>query len=259
MTKRIAEIPVGELARLSGVTVRTLHHYDAIGLLRPTHVQANGYRTYGRAELLRLQEILFYRAFGLSLAEIRDVLDDEAGALARLTAHRARLAAQVTRTQDLLDTLDRTIATLKGDDTMTDANLYAPFSPAKQADYEAWLIAAYGEGMVDKIAASRSAVVNMPKGTAGAMRDLEEIESALVTSYEVGLAPDDKALVPELDRHRALIAGLWGRPCPPDAYAGLARMYEAHPDFVARYERLAPRFSRWLPDAMRAYAAGSSA
>src|SRR3546814_7654577 len=79
-------------ARAAGISVRTLHHYDAIGLLKPGHVGANGYRYYGKEELLRLQQILFYRELGLPLAEIAAVLDDPAfDPLAALREHRAAL------------------------------------------------------------------------------------------------------------------------------------------------------------------------
>ncbi|MDX8353437.1 MerR family transcriptional regulator [Cognatiyoonia sp. IB215182] len=259
MKTRIKEYGVGELARLSGVTVRTLHHYDATGLLRPAHVAANGYRIYGRDELLRLQEILFYRAFGMSLAEIADVLDSESEALVRLRAHRAKLAAQAAKTADLLATLDRTIATLMREADMQDQDLYAPFDAATQTGHEDWLIDTYGPDMAVKIAVSKEAVAAMPNGIAGLMDRLRESEAELVGAFKKGVVAGDRKLVPMLDKHRALMADFWGDACDPNAYAGLADMYLAHSDFVARYERLAPRFSQWLPAAMKAYAAEISA
>lgn len=71
-----AQHPVGEVARLAGVTVRTLHHYDEIGLLRPTGRSAAGYRLYDRADLERLQQILCYRELGFELDKIAAILDD---------------------------------------------------------------------------------------------------------------------------------------------------------------------------------------
>ena len=251
---RIKAYSVGQLARLSGVTVRTLHHYDAIGLLRPAHVAANGYRTYERSELLRLQEILFYRAFGLSLQEIADVLDGEADALARLRRHRGRLAAQVEEATTLLATLDRTIADLTKETMMPDTDLYTPFDAATQTAHENWLLETYGDEMATKIATSKAAIAQMPDGMAGAMKELNAMEGQLVTAFQSGARVGDRALVPIFDAHRALMALLWGDACDADAYAGLADLYLAQPDFVARYERLAPRFSQWLPKAMKAYA-----
>src|SRR4051812_13151083 len=89
---------VKQLADLSGVSVRTLHHYDAIGLLKPASVGSNGYRQYGREELLRLQQILFQRELGLSLEQIRRAQDapgfDRAKALRE---HREKLLQEAER------------------------------------------------------------------------------------------------------------------------------------------------------------------
>jgi len=81
-------LTVGQLADLSGVSVRTLHHYDALDLLKPALIRPNGYRYYKQSELMRLQEIMFYRAGGMSLANIKALLDGPASALERLQKHR---------------------------------------------------------------------------------------------------------------------------------------------------------------------------
>ena len=248
---------MGALARLSGVTVRTLHHYDAIGLLRPAHVAANGYRSYGRAELLRLQEVLFYRAFGLSLHEISAVLADEVDVVVRLRAHRDRLSAQAEEAARLLDTLDRTIATLTKDKDVSDHDLYAPFDAATQTAYEDWLIETYGPEMAAMVATSKEAIAALPDGMAGAMQELKAIEARLVDAFQAGVP--QAALAADLAAHRALMSRLWGEDCTPEAYAGLADLYLSHADFIARYERLAQGFSQWFPKVMKAYAAEISA
>jgi len=102
---------VRQVAKAAGISVRTLHHYDAIDLLKPGHVGANGYRYYGREELLRLQQILFYRELGLPLAGIAAVLDDPAfDPLAALREHRTALDARIGHYRTLIRTIDRTIA-----------------------------------------------------------------------------------------------------------------------------------------------------
>jgi len=254
MTQRIEELSVGDLARKAGVTVRTLHHYDTIGLLKPRWTGANGYRLYGRDEALRLQEILFYRALGLTLADIAALLSGDADQLARLTAHRAALAAEVDRQQGLLATLDDTIAHLRGNKDMTTDDLYAPFSEEKQAEYEAWLVTTYGPEMAESIARSKDAVAELPEGMAGAMEEMRDLEAALAAAFEAGEAPESRAMHETCEAHRALMSRLWGRDCPAEAYAGLGQMYLGHPDFVARYERISPRFSQWLPATMAAHA-----
>lgn len=254
MTKQIEEYSVGQLARLSGTSVRTLHHYDELGLLKPAYVGENGYRHYRRAELLRLQEILFYRSVDMTLAEIADVLNGPEPPVDRLLRHRERLAEQARKTADMLNTLDATIAHLQGDRTMAIEDLYKPFTAERQAEHEAWLIETYGGDMAERIAASRIAVETLPEGLEGAMADLRNIEGRLVAAFEAGADPASEALHDTLEDHRGLMARFWGQDCSAEAFEGLAEMYRTHPDFIARYEQLSPTFSEWLPNAMIAHA-----
>src|SRR5688572_11861287 len=132
---------VKQLARLSGVSVRALHHYDEIGLLKPSFLGVNRYRYYGREELLRLQDILFHRELGVPLQEIARLLAyDGRDRLAILSQHRAMLAERIERSRQLLGTIDRTIAELNGAGTMKDSDMYTGFSPEKQAEHEQWLV-----------------------------------------------------------------------------------------------------------------------
>lgn len=246
MAKRIEEYTIGELARAAGVSVRTLHHYDALGLLKPAHVAANGYRLYGRAEAERLQEILFYRAAGMPLAEIAALLA-EGNPTQRLEAHREKLADDLACIGQILAALDRSLAALKGETTMTIDELYKPFIPEKQADHEAWLIETYGAEMAKAIQASKTHLENAPEGMEERMAALKEIEAALVAAYEGGVPPE----AADTEAHRAWVADMWGKPCTKEAYAGLADLYLAHPDFIARYESLSQGFSQWLTRAMK--------
>src|SRR5690349_16977752 len=113
------DLTVKRLSRLAGVSVRTLHFYDEIGLLRPARVGANGYRYYGQTALLRLQQILFYKELGLSLEEIAEVLDRPGfDVAAALLEHRRALEQRLGRLHRLIATVDQTIAYLKGDTVM---------------------------------------------------------------------------------------------------------------------------------------------
>lgn len=153
------DLTVKQLAAISGVTVRTLHHYDEIGLLKPAHTGENGYRYYGRRELLRLQRILFHRELGTPLGEIADLLaregEDEVGVLMR---QRERLEAERARYGVLIGTIDLTIASIRGETPMSNADLYKGFNAQKQADYEAWLIERFGASMKGSIERSREAL-----------------------------------------------------------------------------------------------------
>src|SRR5260370_18180221 len=153
LTKATAmELTVKRLSKLAGVSGRTMPFYDEIGLLRPGRVGANGYRYYGQAALLRLQQILFYKELGLSLEGIAEVLDQpEFDVATALVAHRQALEQRLGRLRGLIATVDRTIAYLKGDTTM-DAKeakeLFAAFSDEQQAEYEIEAEARWGASNV---------------------------------------------------------------------------------------------------------------
>src|SRR5580765_8389280 len=106
---------VKKLSALSGVSVRTLHFYDEVGLLAPAYLRANGYRFYEEPQLLTLQQILFYRELGLELRQIKQILGRaDFEKVAALASHRDVLEQKLARTRTLLNTIDRTINHLKG-------------------------------------------------------------------------------------------------------------------------------------------------
>ena len=254
------ELTVKQLAAISGVTVRTLHYYDEIELLKPATVAANGYRYYGRKELLRLQRILFHRELGVPLSDIAAMLDREGeDQIGILQQHRQKLETERERYRILIGTIDRTIAELKGETTMKNADLYKGFSPEKQAGYEAWLIERYGEPMRGGIERARKAFARMspPEQTAfleAQGKELYEVEQALAGALREGVDPASGAIERLIRRHRAWVAAMWGQPCSPKSYSGLADLYREHPDFVARYESIEKGFTDYLTRAMKLYA-----
>jgi DNA-binding transcriptional MerR regulator len=249
---------VKQLARLSGVSVRTLHHYDEIGLLKPSFLGENRYRYYGREELLRLQDILVYRELGVPLSEISRLLEVEGrDRLAILSEHRTILADRLKRSRQLLRTIDRTIAELQGDTTVKDKDLYKGFAPEKQAEYEDWLVDRYGGDMRQQIEESKAGLASLGSDEmAVRMAEGEAAGSALAEAFQRGAAPDDTVNDPLLERHHAWIAAMWNKPCPPEAYSGLADLYLEHPDFRAKFDGDGGEgFTEWLNAAMKAYAA----
>jgi len=243
---------VKQVAKLSGVSVRTLHHYDEIGLLKPDSVGANGYRYYGKDQLLRLQQILFHRELGFPLEQIRQVLDaldfDRAAAL---KAHRARLEAEARRYRRLVRTIDETLADLEGARRMDDKDLYRGFAPEKQAEYEGWIAGRYGAETVE---ASRAAMKGWGGGDVEALQaDIERLEAGVAKALTDGL-PADSAAVQQLMRGWAgFIDRAWGREPTGEAFAGLGQLYQSHPDFRARYEGRSAGLADYLAEAMRVY------
>lgn len=247
---------VKQVATLSGVSVRTLHHYDQIGLLKPASVGENGYRYYGREELLRLQQILFHRELEFPLEAIAAVLAapdfDRKAALRR---HRARLDAKARRYRRLLRTLDETLAALEGETDMKDRNLYQGFAPGKQAEHEAWLIDRYGQGARADIDHGKAVMKGWTAAdAAGFQAEIEAIETALARAMADGLPPDSGAAVALVRRHHAWVSRSWKSPPTREAYLGLAQMYGDHPDFRSRYEGRAAGLLEYLQAAMTAFA-----
>jgi DNA-binding transcriptional MerR regulator len=120
---------VKQLAVMSGVTVRTLHFYDEMALLKPAYTKENGYRIYEEPQLLMLQQILFYRELGFELKRINKILSQRKfEKLAALKSHRQVLEKNVTRTRTLIETIDKTISHLKGTKKMKNEELFMGFS-----------------------------------------------------------------------------------------------------------------------------------
>jgi DNA-binding transcriptional MerR regulator len=249
-------LTVKQVAKLSGVSVRALHHYDEIGLLKPASIGRNRYRYYGREELLRLQQILLHRELDIPLGEIGAILDDpKFDRLEALREQRAKLAEEAERYSELVRTIDRTIADLDGERAMENADLYKGISPEKQAEYEKWLVDTHGGEMEKHIEFSRKKYAAMSEAEKQQLQDeLMAVETAWADAMENGVLAESKALDPLLKRHRNWVSAMWGRPCPPDAYAGLADLHQSHPDFVSRYETVAPGFSDYHAASMKAYA-----
>jgi len=128
---------VKQVAGLSGVSIRTLHFYDEVGLLKPAYLSAGGYRYYEEPQLLSLQQILFYRELGLELREIKNILGradfERANAL---ESHRSLLEEKLARTQILISTINKTIEHVRGSKKMTGKDMFAGFKvPSGEARF----------------------------------------------------------------------------------------------------------------------------
>lgn len=145
---------VKQVAKLSGVSVRTLHFYDEAGILKPAYIGANGYRYYDEPQLLILQQILFYRELGLELKQIEQILrraDFEK--VVALESHREILRKNLARTQALLETIDKTIHHLKGTRKMNSQEMFVGFHVAAGKDRFGQRITLAGEPSDCKVSA----------------------------------------------------------------------------------------------------------
>ena len=247
---------VKQVARLSGVSVRTLHHYDEVGLLKPGSVGENGYRYYGQEELLRLQQILFHRELGFSLEEIGRVLDAKGfDRVAALKAHRARLEAETRRYRQLVRTIDATLATLEGDAKMEDKAMYRGFDPQKQAGYEKELVEKLGPEMQGHIDHAKAGMAGWKQADYDAMQaEADAIEAGMAKALTDGLPVDSSAVSALMRRQHAWIGKSWNRPAPAQAFKGLGEMYVADPRFRERYDGRQAGLAEYMAAAMASYA-----
>ncbi|HEX8450490.1 MAG TPA: MerR family transcriptional regulator [Longimicrobium sp.] len=146
---------VKQVARLSGVSVRTLHFYDEEGLLKPAYTGANGYRFYEEPQLLTLQQILFYRELGFELRQIRELLGRaDFQRVDALRAHRVALEERLARSRRLLETIDHTIDHLEGRKPMNDEQIFAGFTVGAGDDRFGERVRLAGEPNDCKVAAA---------------------------------------------------------------------------------------------------------
>jgi DNA-binding transcriptional MerR regulator len=243
---------VKQVAKASGVSVRALHHYHHIGLLTPD-VGANGYRYYGQAELLRLQQILFYRELGVALAEIARILDDPAfDTRAALIDLRRRVGSEIAQRRDLARTIDRTLAMLDAGKPMTERGLFEGVSADRQAAWEAELADRFGAATESVIRQTHVAIGGLsPEGFLGLKVEIDAIHASFVELIEAGGTPGSSAAQALTERHHQWVCRSW-RP-DREAYAALGRLYAEHPDFQSMFDALHPRLSAFLAEAMTAY------
>jgi DNA-binding transcriptional MerR regulator len=155
---------VAKLAQLSGISIRTLHWYDEMGLLKPAYHGSNGYRYYEEEQLLSLQQILFFRELGFELKQIQKILKrGDFDKIVALSSHRQVLQNNLERTQKLIKTIDNTIKHLKGKRTMKEYEMFDGFDKEKQKEYEKLLIDRFGEKIKQSFAECERNVKNWSK------------------------------------------------------------------------------------------------
>jgi DNA-binding transcriptional MerR regulator len=142
---------VNKLARLSGISIRTLRFYDTIGLLKPAYYGDNNYRYYEEEQVLMLQQILFYRELGFSLNNIQKFISsDEFNKIDALNSHKRTLIQNLDRTKQLIKTIEQTIAHLRGKVTMPDEELFVGFAHRFAFDSYVTAFEPGNEKMLDK-------------------------------------------------------------------------------------------------------------
>lgn len=244
------------LAKLAGVSIRTLHHYDSLGLLKPSSRTEAGYRGYGEPELLRLQQILFYKELDFSLGEIIDLLDDPGfDVLTALVNHRKMLKARKLRLLTLMSTIDKTIDHLKQKKIMLKPEeLYQGFSKETAETFRRQAIEKYG---IKAVEISEHQLRKYSKEQLAQLKqEQQDIASALAALQEDD--PTSAKVQKLIAGHYENIRKFWGTSEAPDnqveAYAGLGNLYVQDERFTMLEGKPQPEFAFFLSKAMSHFA-----
>lgn len=239
---------VKRLSDLAGITPRTLHYYDQIGLLKPSRIAENGYRYYGDEALLRLQQIMLYRELDLPLEKVKAIIDSkDFNILAALREHKTLLEARMNQLQRLVETVDRTIQHLQGDFKMTPQQLFEPFNEKQQAEYEQEAMQMYDPEIVKDSAKRWKSYSVEEKKRIG--EEGNSVYQGFLEAMPKGAAsPEAQDCVKRWRRH---IEYFW---MPNDEQLlGLARGYNDDPRFKEKFDRIDPNLADFILQAVRHY------
>ncbi|MFD0277441.1 MerR family transcriptional regulator [Kitasatospora sp. NPDC127111] len=246
---------IAEVARMSGVTARTLRHYSEIGLLRPAWIGLNGHRYYEEGELLRLQQILVLRELGLGLREIGGILSKQADQLESLRAHHQRLVEERKRLDILTRTVARTIAELqraKEDNTMPNINrpenLFEGFNPSEDS---------FGDEVRETWpelteASQRLAASMTPEEIEQGQRERTAQMIRLAELMVAGTPADDPAVLVEVAAQYRAMAQV--HVMGAEEFAAIGEACVADERWRAAYEQIAAGLAEYQRDAIVAYA-----
>ncbi|TQK74591.1 MerR family transcriptional regulator [Brevibacillus sp. AG162] len=248
------EYTVQKLGLLAGVSTRTLRYYDEIDLLKPARINSSGYRIYGQQEVDRLQQILFYRELGVSLEEIKEILDSPTFDADRaLREHREKLLERRAQLDALIANVDLTLAQREGTKTMSDKQKFEGFKQKliddNEAQYGDEIRAKYGSDQVDK---SNQKIKGMTEQEYAALEQLnEELHETLAQAFATG-DPAHELAQKAADIHRQWLSFYWDS-YSKEAHAGVAQMYVDDPRFTAYYDKEQPGVAEFLRDVVVIY------
>ncbi|MFY0684539.1 MAG: MerR family transcriptional regulator [Balneola sp.] len=241
---------IGQLAKLAGVTIRTLRYYDKIDLLKPANRTDSNYRYYGKEELYRLQQILFFKELDFDLKKIKKILDDsDFDLINALAFHRKKLNSRKERLEQLLETIDKTIKEIREENTMlTDEELYEGFSKREIQNIKKEVAEKYDPEVV---AESNLNVRKMSKSDLNAIKG-EQIQQAKDLANLMDKAVDSKHVQDVIKRHHQINERFYKTNA--EMYKGLGDMYVSDARFTEFYNRHKPGLAEFLRNAMHHYA-----
>lgn len=240
---------VHELAKLAGVTTRTLHYYDEIGLLKPSFIESNGYRFYEDKELVKLQQILFFRELEFSLEDIVKIVDSpKFEAKAALHEQKKLLEMKKTKIENLIKTITKTLDYMKGGGIMKNDDLFNGFSDDQMDEYKEEAKKRWGHTQAYKQSVERT-----KNWTKDDYRRIKEagvaLAKELASAMELDIKSDEVQSL--IGKHHQGIETFYD--CSYEMYRGLSNMYVEDPRFTAYYDKFKPGLAKWLQKAIHYY------
>ncbi|MFB4278186.1 MerR family transcriptional regulator [Nonomuraea sp. MTCD27] len=244
---------VGQVARLAGITVRTLHHYDEIGLLTPGERTTAGYRRYTDADLTRLQQILLYRELGFPLEEIAVILDEPAtDDLTHLRRQHELLTRKAERLHEVITAVERAMQARTSGITLTPEERFEIFGDFRPEDHDPEVERRWGN--TPRYTESRRRVASYTKADWLQLKaEAATINDDLVAAYKAGLPADGAHAMDLAERHRGHITR-WFYDCPHDIHTCLGDLYVQDPRFTATFDALTPGLATYFRQAIHANA-----
>lgn len=245
---------VKQLARLSGVSIRTLHWYDEKGLLKPAYVGSNDYRYYEDEQLLLLQQILFFRELGFNLNDIQNLLTrDDFDKLQALQSHKNILLNDIDRKKTLITTIDKTISHLRGKQKMNNEELYYGFDRKRQKEYEEYIVKSYGLEAEKALLESKRRTAKWDQDEWEDVKNTgDAIHKDLAEAIDKGLSPECEEIQRIIERHYQLQNRFYD--LTKEIYIGLTDLYSGHPDFKKYFDKYHPEMIEYISKAIKYYA-----
>ncbi|WP_433579879.1 MerR family transcriptional regulator [Nocardia brasiliensis] len=243
---------VGRTAALVGLSVRTLHHWDVIGLVQPSGRTWAGYRLYSAEDIARIHRVLVYREIGLPLADIARVLDDPAAdARDHLRSQRSQLVDRIARLQEMVGAVDRMLESFRSGIRLTPQQQVEIFGDQWRSEWVEQAGQRWGDSPQWAQYAERAA-----HRSADDWREIaaetEQVYADLAAAKLADIAPGSDAANTLAERHRALLSHYFD--CPHARHVCIARMFVDEPGYAEYHDAMAPELTEWLRDVVFANA-----
>lgn len=240
---------VNQVSIITGVSIRTLHYYDEIGLLKPSQIKGNGYRYYGEKELLKLQQILFFKELEFPLEDITKMINSKSfNTKEALRDQKKLLELKRQRIEGLIINIDKTIKKMEGGEDMKTDDLFSDFSDKEIENLKKEAKERWGETDAYKQSMERTKYWTKEDYRKVA-RDGRIFTQKLADTMDKGIdSPEAQELIKQ---HHKSIETFYD--CPLGMYRNLGAMYVEDPRFTAYYDKFRPGLAKWMKEAIAYY------